>query len=328
MIPVTILSLGGTILSRGGSAEPVPLARLRDDMIARQARGLEAVSFVEITRLGSNALGFEDLQGVAADIVQRHAAEPDGAFVLIQGTDTLEETAFLLDLLLPRTLPLVVTGAMRTADALGADGPANLADAITAARAVAAAPEGVLVCLGSELHSALLVRKTDAIRPGAFTSPGFGPLGYVSEGRCRLPLRIAAHPGPYAVRGKHPRVGALTICFDTTAEEVEAALSARLDGLVVGGLGAGTMPPPLDPLLAEAARRIPVVIASRCGQGEVAAATYVGAGTTHHLMSEGVIPGGFLDPRKTRILLTVLLWAGCKGEALNQEMKAWRDLPW
>jgi L-asparaginase len=319
MIPVIILSLGGTILSRSGSAEPVPLARLHRP-------GMEAVSFVEITRVGSNALGFEDLQGVAAEIVQRHDAAPESAFVLIQGTDTLEETAFLLDLLLPRAIPLVVTGAMRTADALGADGPANLADAITAARAIAAAPEGVLVCLGTELHSALLVRKTDAIRPNAFTSPGFGPLGYVSEGHCRFPLRIAAHPGPYKVQGRHPRVGALTLCFDTSAEEVEAALSAHLDGLVVGGLGAGTMPPSLDPLMAEAARKIPVVIASRCGQGEVAAATYVGAGTTHHLLTEGVIAGGFLDPRKTRILLTVLLWAGYKGEALNKEMRAWRDL--
>lgn len=319
MIPVTILSLGGTILSRSGSAEPVPLARLHRP-------GMDSVDFVEFTRLGSNALGFEDLQRVAAEIAGRHAAEPDRAFVLLQGTDTLEETAFLLDLLLPRSVPLVVTGAMRTADALGADGPANLADAITAARAIAKAPEGVLVCLGSELHSALLVRKTDAVRPGAFTSPGFGPLGYVSEGHCRLPLKLAVHPGPYPVSGSHPRVGGLTICFDTTAEEVEAALSARLDGLVVGGLGAGTMPPALDPLLAEAAKRIPLVIASRCGQGEVSAATYVGAGTTHHLLSEGVIAGGFLDPRKTRILLTVLLWAGYKGAALNEEMRAWRDL--
>lgn len=328
MIPVTILSLGGTILSRNGSAEPVPLARLQADMAARQAPGggPEAVRFVEVSHLGSNALGFADLQALAEDIKKRHAAEPDCAFVLVQGTDTLEESAFLLDLLLPRDLALVVTGAMRTADAPGADGPANLADAVTAARAIAGRDLGVVVCLGAELHSALLVRKTDAVRPHAFTSPGFGPLGYLSEGRCRLALRVAPHPGPYSVKGNRPKIGALTICFDTTAEEVSAALSTPLDGLVVGGLGAGTMPPALDPLLAEAARRIPVVIASRCGQGEVAAQTYVGAGTTHHLLGEGVLAGGFLDPRKTRILLTVLLWAGFTGEALRKEMSAWRDL--
>src|SRR5579859_219239 len=263
MIPVIILSLGGTILSRSGSAEPVPLEKLR-------LPAMEGVSFVEIARLGSNALSFADLKAVAEQIAARHAEDSSVAFVLVQGTDTMEETSFLLDLLLPRSVPLVVTGAMRTADALGADGPANLADAIAAARAIAPAPNGVMVCMGAELHSAMLVRKTDAVRPGAFTSPGFGPLGYVSEGHCRFLLKMAAHPGPYPVQGRHPRVGALTVCFDTSAEEVEAALSAHLDGLVVGGLGAGTRPPWRDPLMAEAARKIPVVIASRCGQGEVA----------------------------------------------------------
>jgi L-asparaginase len=291
---------------------------------------MEAVSFVEMARLGSNALGFADLQAVAEEILQRHAAEPSTAFVVVQGTDTMEETSFLLDLLLPRTIPLVVTGAMRTADALGADGPANLADAIAAARAIAASadgvPKGVMVCMGAELHSALLVRKTDAGRPNAFTSPGYGPLGYVSEGRCRLLLQAARHPGPYCIEGKQPLVGMVPLCFDTQAAEVAALLLAPLDGLVVAGLGAGTMPPAIDPLLAEAALRLPVLMATRSGQGEVSEATYVGAGTTHHLLERGVIAGGFLDPRKARILLTVLLWAGYRGEDLKKELRAWRDL--
>ena len=188
MIPVTIFSLGGTILSRSGSSDPVPLASL-------QALGLENTRFVEVARLGSNALAFSDILALAADILARHSADPDQAFVLAQGTDTLEETSFLLDLLLPRSIPLVVTGAMRTADALGADGPANLAEAVIAARHLRGQAQGVMVCMASELHCAALVRKTDATRPGAFTSPGHGPLGYVSEGRCRLLLRTGP-PGP------------------------------------------------------------------------------------------------------------------------------------
>ena len=320
MIPVTVLSLGGTILSRSGSSDPVPLARL-------QYPGMDKVSFVQVAQLGSNARGFADIRALAADIVARHEAEPDQAFVLVQGTDTLEETSFLLDLLLPRAIPLVVTGAMRTADALGADGPANLADAIAASRAIAARRDGVVICMASELHCAALVRKTDAMRPGAFTSPGYGPLGYVAEGRCRLLLRAVAWPGPYAPQDRpHPLVGLLVLAFDTSPAEVEALLAAPLDGLVVAGLGAGTMPPAIDPLLAETARRIPVVMGTRSGQGEVASGTYVGAGTTHNLLTQGVIPGGFLDPRKTRILLTVLLWAGFSGEALKKELLAWRDL--
>ena len=324
MFPVTILSLGGTILSRGGSADPVPLARL-------QQPGMEAVTFVQVAQLGSNALGFADILALAADMTARHRRDPSQAFVVVQGTDTLEETGFLLSLLLPRAIPVVATGAMRTADALGADGPANLADAIVAARAIAAWPDGiprdVMVCMASELHSAVLVRKTDAMRPGAFTSPGHGPLGYVAEGRCRLLLRAAAWPGPYEVAGRdRPLVGLLVLAFDTTPAEVEALLAAPLDGLVVAGLGAGTMPPAVDPLLAAAARRMPVVMGTRSGQGEVAAGTYVGAGTTHNLLAQGVIAGGFLDPRKARILLTILLWAGYSGDALKKELMAWRDL--
>ena len=320
MIPVTILSLGGTILSRSGSSDPVPLASLQED-------GMEAVSFVQVAQLGSNALGFDDIRALAADIVARHQEDPHQAFVLVQGTDTLEETSFLLDLLLPRAIPLVATGAMRTADALGADGPANLADAIVAARAIAARPDGVMVCMASELHSAALVRKTDAMRPGAFTSPGYGPLGYVAEGRCRLLLRAAAWPGPYRLRDRpRPLVGLLVLALDTSPAEVEALLAAPFDGLVVAGLGAGPTPPALEPLLAEAGRRLPVVMATRSGQGEVAAGTYVGAGTTHNLLAQGVMAGGFLDPRKARILLTVLLWAGYSGDLLRKELTAWRDL--
>jgi len=320
MIPVTILSLGGTILSRGGSADPVPLARLHRP-------GMEAVSFVQVAQLGSNALGYADILALAADIVARHQEDPNQAFVVVQGTDTLEETSFLLELLLPRSIPVVATGAMRTSDAPGADGPANLADAIVAARAIAAQPDGVVVCMASELHSATLVRKTDASRPGAFTSPGYGPLGYVSEGHCRRLLRAADWPGPYVLADRaRPLVGLLVLTFDITPAEVEAVLSAPLDGLVVAGLGAGTMPPAIDPLVAEAAHRIPVMMGTRSGQGEVAAGIYVGAGTTHNLLTQGVIAGGFLDPRKARILLTILLWAGYSGDALRKELMAWRDL--
>jgi L-asparaginase len=319
MIPVSILSLGGTILSRSGSADPVPLARL-------QLPGLESVSFSEISHLGSNALSFADITDLAGHIVRRHADDPAQAFVLLQGTDTMEETAFLLDLLLPREVPLVVTGAMRTADALGADGPANLADAIAAARAWAVRPDGVLVCMASELHAASLVRKIDAGRPGAFASPGYGPLGFVTEGKCRLPLRPADRPGPYKIGGAQPLVGLIVLAFGTTPAELSAALTAPFDGLVVAGLGAGTTPPLLDPLLAGVAERMPLVMATRSGQGEVSEGTYVGAGTTHHLLAQGAIAGGYLDARKTRILLTVLLWAGYEGDRLRQELAAWRDL--
>lgn len=315
---VTILSLGGTILSRYGSTEAVPLSALLAPDSGR-------VELIEIARLGSNLLSFSDIASLAERIIARHREETQ-AFVLVQGTDTLEETSFLLDLLLPADVTLVVTGAMRTNDLPGADGPANLQDAISAARALLGAATGVTVCFGGELHAARLVRKIDANRPAAFQSPGFGPIGSVIEGRCRLVTRPLPAPGPYVVSGEPPVVGLLTLYFDISAAEVAAFLTCRLDGLVVAGLGAGTMPAAIDPLLAAAARTMPLVIASRCGQGEVSAAAYVGAGTTHSLSGQGAIPGFFLEPRKMRILLTVLLWSGCSVPSLAEALAAWHRL--
>ena len=318
MSPVTVFSLGGTILSCAGSAEPVPLDRLHGP-------GMDGVQFKELSRIGSNALGFADILALAGKVIAAHGEKKQG-FLVVQGTDTMEETAFLLDLLVPRDIAVVMTGAMRTADMAGADGPGNFADALTAVRALEGTGFGVCVCMGGEIHAAALVRKRDAGRPSAFASPGFGPLGYLAEGACRLPFRPSPRPGPYQVKGLAPLVGLIDINFAVTPAEIAAALTAPFAGLVVAGLGAGTMPPAVDPLLGAAADRIPVVITSRCGRGEVAAGTYVGPGTTNNLLQYGVMPGAFLDARKTRILLTVLLWAGYRGAALEDELAVWRTL--
>jgi len=319
MSPVTILSLGGTILSRFGSSERVALAALIGE------RAEDDLVFVELSRVGSNELSFEDLARVAAEIITRHDTTPQ-SFIVLQGTDTLEETSFLLDLLVPADITVVVTGAMRTADAAGADGPANLRDAIAAARRLTGQVTGVLVCFSGELHAARLVRKIDANRPAAFASPGFGPLGTVTEGQVRLVLRPMPTPGSYPVAGEAPLVGLMTLTFAMTATEAAACLAPDFAGLVVAALGAGTMPTAIDPLLAGAARRYPVLITSRCGQGEVSTRAYVGQGTTHHLIGQGVIAGGAFEPRKARILLTVLLWSGLKGPALRDELARWLDL--
>src|SRR5918994_1457771 len=100
--------------------------------------------------------------------------------VVAHGTDTLEETAVLCDLLHGGDAPIVLTGAIRPASAAGADGPANLLDAVRAAGAAATAGLGALVCFGGELHAARAVRKTDSVSPRAFSSPRTGPVGGVA----------------------------------------------------------------------------------------------------------------------------------------------------
>ncbi len=115
-----------------GSVDPVSSATMRQP-------SMEKANFAEFEHLASNALTLEIMLDVASHIMADHDYDPSGAFVVVQRSDTLEDTSFLLDLLLPRTIPVVATGAMRTADALGADGPANLADA--------SQQIGVVVCM-------------------------------------------------------------------------------------------------------------------------------------------------------------------------------------
>lgn len=198
------LSLGGTITmvqnNSGGIAPKLGASELIASVPAlAEVADIEAHSPF---RLPSPSLTLENLVEVARLITDGFAAGFDGA-VVIQGTDTIEESAFLLDLLVDAAKPVVVTGAMRGAEAPGADGPANL---LAAAR-VAAAPEarglGTLVVLNYDIHAARFVQKSHTTLPSAFESPQSGRLGLVAEGRPRFFARVLPTPR-YAV-GDGPR---------------------------------------------------------------------------------------------------------------------------
>src|SRR5690606_35815882 len=137
---------------------------------------------VDFRRLPSASLGFDDLLALAAEIRGRLARGGVDGVVVTQGTDTLEEAAYLLDLFHTAAEPVVVTGAMRNPALAGADGPANLLAAVRTAAHPASRGRGVLVVLADQIHAASRVRKTHTSGVGAFTSPDSGPLGLVAEG--------------------------------------------------------------------------------------------------------------------------------------------------
>jgi L-asparaginase len=317
------------------------VARLGGAQLAAAVPGLEAHLAASETALRIEDVGrvpSADLTFAQVAALVRHAAAQVEAgavgIVVTQGTDTLEETAFLADLLWAHQAPLVFTGAMRNPTLAGADGPANLLAAVRAATAPQARGLGVLVAFDDDLHAARWVRKTHATATGTFRSPNAGPVGRFEEERVRIlavpPRRPAlALPGsgpltgsggadaaaaePVAEAFAAARVALHTVVLDEADDVLLAALGAlasHAHGLVVAGFGVGHVPGRLVPALEALAARMPVVLASRTGAGPVLRHTYGAPGSETDLQRRGLISAGQLDPYKARVLLRVLLAAG------------------
>ncbi|MFE0698601.1 asparaginase [Streptomyces sp. NPDC058872] len=303
---VTVFTLGGTISARGGDAN-----RMTGREVLAGLDAPEDVVLRDFRRVPSASLSFEDLAALAEE-VRTAVADGSGA-VVVQGTDTLEETAFLLDLLCTTEQPIAVTGAMRRPDLPGADGPANLAAALAVAADPACRDLGVLVVLADEIHAARHARKTHTTSIATFASPGTGPIGAVVEGEPRILFRPTTPTAPCPLTlDPAIRVALVTLSLGDRGELLEA-VDERFQGLVVAAFGAGHAPAPLVEPLAALARRIPVVLASRTGSGSTLAHTYRGPGSEHDLLHHGLIPAGRLDPAKARLLLHALVSSGATG---------------
>ncbi|MFI9116146.1 asparaginase [Streptomyces venezuelae] len=308
MARVTVFTLGGTISARGGDA-----ARMSGQEVLAELGGDHDIVLNDFRRVPSSTLTHADLAALATEI--RATVAAGSGVVVVQGTDTLEETAFLLDLLCTTEQPIAVTGAMRRPDLPGADGPANLAAALAVAADPACRDLGVLVVLADEIHAARLARKSHTTSVATFTSPGAGPLGTVVEGEPRILFRPAVPAAACPLKlDPEVRVALVTLSLGDRGELLDA-VDERFQGLVVAAFGAGHAPGWLVEPLAEIARRIPVVLASRTGGGATLTDTYRSPGSEYDLLHHGLIPAGPLDPAKARILLHTLLSSGAAGPA-------------
>lgn len=318
---VAVFSLGGTIsmtTHTSGGATPTLSA---DDLIAA-VPGLAdtgiSVDANSFRRLPGASLGFSDLLELAAAIEQLTV---DGV-VIIQGTDTIEETAYLLDIVTTGATPVVVTGAMRNASMAGADGPANVLAAIRVAASTEARGLGCLVVFGEEIHAARWVRKTHATSPTAFTSYP-GPIGYVAEDRVRIMTRPGDSPkiGPrHAAGSARTAIATVGLGDDGT---VLRAIGDQVEGLVVAAFGAGHVPMACVEALTDLAKRMPVILATRTGSGPVLRHTYGFPGSESDLLARGLISASSLDPIKARILLQLLLMTNADK---NQVTKAFSTI--
>lgn len=309
---ILVLGTGGTIAGAGSGATGAtyrPGGLALESLVAHlSALGLDAdLVPEEIARIGSQDIGWAEWQALHAACL-RAMADPQVAGVIItHGTDTAEETGILLDLTLPTTKPVVLVGAMRPADAVGADGMRNFANAVKVASDPQARGRGVMLVMGDAVLAARDARKAATSSIDAFRSFPRGPLARVTPASLDWfgPPHRVGESARYPFPAELPRVAILTAGAGMDAKPVEALLGIGAKGIVLAGMGQGNAPASVIAALARAAASgVPVVRATRVDEGLVDRNVEVDDD------AQGLVAARALGPAKARMVLMVLIASG------------------
>ncbi|MFI9505374.1 type II asparaginase [Nocardia sp. NPDC052566] len=306
---ITILATGGTIAGKATAGSGVGYTAGQasvQDLIAA-VPGLEKIATLQaesIANIGSQDMSEEIWLTLARRINQLFADNATDGVVITHGTDTIEETAFFLDNVVATDKPVVLVGAMRPANALSADGPANLRAAVTVAAAPAARGRGALVVLNETIHGARDVTKTHTSSIQTFVSPNTGPEGYVAGDSVRFVKNPLSHQRPrfpLPEGSSLPRVDIVYSHAGMRPDQVRDAVDHGAKGIVLAGVGDGNTAKAVLDALAKANDDRVVVRSTRVGAGEVVRNAEVNDDEL------GFVASADLNPAKSRILLQLLL---------------------
>jgi L-asparaginase len=316
---VAILTTGGTIAMQhdaaaGGAVPTLGVA----DFVAALPADLPDLRTEELVNLPSSHFALETLETIR-ERVAALATEPDvTGIVVTHGTDTLEETVYLLDLTVPGDKPIVVTGAMRTVSDVGYEGHANLLAAVRVAAEPQAQGLGAVAVLNDEIHAARYVTKMHTLSPATFQSPGFGPVGRV-EGDVVV-IRHRPERRVLDWHGLEPNVALLKLTVGVEADLLEDTLARGARGVVIEALGGGRVPPWWLPAIQKArAQGVMIVIASRCPSGRVWD-SYGYPGAYHTLVDMDCLFAEGLNGQKACIKLMIVLAA---VQTADEAARAW-----
>ncbi|MGI9076475.1 MAG: asparaginase, partial [Gemmatimonadaceae bacterium] len=324
MIP--LLFTGGTISMRLDAVRGGAVPSLSGKEILAATRGIEDVAEVEAEEWGRfpgphmTIARMWALRNRVAEHLERSEVE---GIVLTHGTDTLEESAYLMARSLRADKPIVFTGAMRNASDLGWDGPANLLDAVRVAASPVSRGYGVLVVMSGRVYAGIDVTKAHTHLLDAFESPGLGPVGVIDDGAV---IFRRALPEPQPLLEPASLVTPVDIVNAYAGADGRLLDAVRLEsrGVVLSALGRGNIPPEMVPAVEHwIAEGKPLVVTSRAGRGRVGI-TYGYPGGGRRLHDSGAILAGSRRPQQARIDLMLALGAGMPVSGIREMFESYR----
>jgi len=310
---IRILATGGTIAGSQGSKDEYGYKagtfKVEDLITAVPAlKDIADISGEQIVNIGSQDMNDQVWLKLAKRVNEVLKSKDTDAVVITHGTDTMEETAYFLNLVVKSDKPVVLVGSMRPATAVGADGPANLYEGVYVAADPKAAKRGVLVVMNDEIHSARDVEKMNTISLNTFASPERGPIGRVVYGRivwgAGSPEKRNTTHSEFAVDklDKLPRVDILYAHANMSPDLIEAAVRSGAKGVVIAGVGDGNMTQEALAILEKLAKKGTLIIRStRLATGPVLRNSEVDDDKA------GFVASGELNPGKARILAQLAL---------------------